>query len=581
MDKIPLLKALRNDRWVRPFLRKYRWTLVLAISLGVLTFVCAGGLMFTAGYLISRCATMPFNILLVYVPIVLTRAFGIFRPVFHYAERLTSHNWVFKMTSMFRKKLYDSLERDAVFFNSKYRIGDVLGLLSEDVAHIQNLYLRTIFPMLVACGLYLIIVISLGVLTPWMGLLMLVLFGLIIFGIPVWSILVNGARQEQEKQATNRLYSDLTDNVMGITDWVLSGNSGKYMRRHDSDEKKLFSSQRVMHRFNNLRDFVLQMMILLVIISVIAWASYRFGGHWGANWIAAFVLCVFPIDEALVGLPAAAQQTNVYTDSLVRLNKLPEPAKVNRQVPQIKAPYQINVDNVSFKYSPSTKLILERLNLTIMPGEKLAILGRSGTGKSTMASLIRGDLYPTEGKITINGVPTDEFGDHIADYIGVVHQSPYLFNTTVLNNIRLGNEDATEEDVWNVLKRVGLEEKIRQLPDGLNTKIGEAGLIFSGGERHRLSLARILLKDVPIVILDEPTVGLDPLTEQQVIDTFINELAGKTLIWITHHLQGIDAMDRVIFLENGRITMSGTPHELWETNSHYQKLKKADQGLLN
>ena len=117
------------------------------------------------------------------------------------------------------------------------------------------------------------------------------------------------------------------------------------------------------------------------------------------------------------------------------------------------------------------------------------------------------------------------------------------------------------------------------MPDGLNTKIGEAGLIFSGGERHRLSLARILLKDVPIVILDEPTVGLDPLTEQQVIDTFMNELAGKTLIWITHHLQGIDAMDRVIFLENGKITMSGTPQELWENNPHYQKLKKADQGL--
>ena len=433
--------------------------------------------------------------------------------------------------------------------------------------------------MLVACGLYLIIVIALGALTPWMGLLMLILFGLIIFGIPVWSILVNGARQEQEKEATNRLYSDLTDNVMGITDWVLSGNSSKYLQRHDSDEKKLLSSQRKMHRFNNFRDFVLQMLILLVIISLVVWGSYHFCGHWGANWIAAFVLCVFPLDEALAGLPVAAQQTNVYTDSLDRLNSLPEPSKEQQATPQIEAPYQIDIDNVSFQYSSDTEQILQHLNLQIKPGEKLAILGRSGTGKSTLASLIRGDLQPTEGQITINGELTDKFGDQIANYIGVVHQSPYLFNTTVLNNIRLGNEDATEEDVWSVLKRVGLEEKIRQLPDGLNTKIGEAGLIFSGGERHRLSLARILLKDVPIVILDEPTVGLDPLTEQRVIDTFMNELAGKTLIWITHHLQGIDAMNRVIFLENGKITMSGTPQELWENNPHYRKLKKADQGL--
>lgn len=547
MNKIPLLRALRHDRWVRPFLRKYRWTLVLAISLGILTFVCAGGLMFTAGYLISKCATMPFNILLVYVPIVLTRAFGIFHPVFHYAERLTSHNWVFKMTSTFRKKLYDSLEKDAVFFNSKYRIGDVLGLLSEDVAHIQNLYLRTIFPMFVACGLYLIIVIALGVLTPWMGLLMLLLFGLIIFGIPVWSIVINGARQEQEKLATNKLYSDLTDNVMGITDWVLSGNSGKYLQRHGSHEQKLLGSQRAMHRFNNLRDFVLQMLILLVIISLVAWGSYRFGGHWGANWIAAFVLCVFPLDEALAGLPAAAQQTNVYTDSLERLNKLPQPGKATGQAPEIKSPEEIKVADVSFRYQSGEKLVLDHLNLNIKAGEKLAILGRSGAGKSTLATLIRGDLKPTSGGVTLNGYPTSQFGDEIARYIGVVHQSPYLFNTTVLNNIRLGNEDASEDEVWPVLKRVGLAEKIHQLPDGLQTKIGEAGLMFSGGERHRLSLARILLKDVPIVILDEPTVGLDPLTEQRVIDTFINELQGKTLIWITHHLQGIEAMDQVVF----------------------------------
>lgn len=578
MNKIPLIKALRKDRWVRPFLRKYRWTLVLAISLGILTFICAGGLMFTAGYLISKCATMPFNILLVYVPIVLTRAFGILRPVLHYAERLTSHNWVFKMTSAFRKKLYDALERDAVFFNSKYRIGDILGLLSEDVAHIQNLYLRTIFPMLVACGLYVIIVIGLGVLTPWMGLLMLVLLGLVIFGIPVWSTLVNGARQEREKQATNRLYSDLTDNVMGITDWVLSGNSSKYISRHEDDENKLMSSQKAMHRFGNFRDFVLQIMILLIIIALIAWSSYRFGGHWGANWIAAFVLCVFPLDEALVGLPAAVQQTNVYTDSLDRLNSLPEPETEVKAIPPLSSPYEVDIKNVDFRYSKDSKLILDDISLKVKQGEKVAILGRSGSGKSTLASLIRGDLTPTKGTITLNGIPTDEFGDQIAKYMGVMHQSPYLFNTTILNNIRLGNEEASEEEVWKVLKRVGLQKKVNELPNGLETKIGEAGLIFSGGERHRLMLARILLQDTPIVILDEPTVGLDPLTEQQVIDTFLHELKGKTLIWITHHLQGIEAMNQVVFIENGKITMKGSPEELWKTNAHYQELRKADRG---
>ena len=543
MNKIPLLKAMKHDRWVKPFLKRYKWTLVLAITLGIVTFICASGLMFTAGYLISKSATMPFNILLVYVPIVLTRAFGIFRPVTNYFERLVSHNWVLKMTSAFRKKLYDSLEQDAVFFNSKYRIGDILGLLSEDVAHIQNLYLRTIFPMLVAFGLYAIIVIGMGIISPLMGLLMLVLFGLIIIAVPVWSVLVNGARQQLEKQYTNTLYADLTDNIMGITDWVFAGRSADYLQHYDQSEKNVLASQKAMKRFEHWRDFILQVMILLVVVSLIIWGAARFGGHWGgsANWIAAFVLCVFPLDEVLSSLPAAAQETNVYTDSLKRLNELPQPPAPSKVNVEIAAPYHLKITDVYYRYPKTEK--------------------------------------PTSGTVTLNNVPTDEFGDEISNYIGIVHQSPYLFHTTILNNIRLGNEDATEDQVWDVLERVGVAAMIKRLPKGLHTMVDEAGLRFSGGERHRLSLARILLKDAPIILLDEPTVGLDPVTEEKVIETFMEQLQGKTLIWITHHLQGIEMMDQVVFIEDGKISMQGSPAELQKTNEHYRALKMADEGI--
>ena len=120
---------------------------------------------------------------------------------------------------------------------------------------------------------------------------------------------------------------------------------------------------------------------------------------------------------------------------------------------------------------------------------------------------------------------------------------------------------------------------VQNLPKGLDTEVDEAGLRFSGGERHRLALARILLKDTPIVLLDEPTVGLDPVTEQAVIDTFMSQLKTKTLIWITHHLKGIDQMDQVVFIENGRINMQGSPQELWENEKRYRELKRADQGI--
>lgn len=580
LNRLPLLKTLKHDQWVKPFLKHYKRTLVLAISLGILTFVCAGGLMFTSGFLISKSATRPDNILLVYVPIVLTRGFGIFRPVFRYAERLTSHNWVFKMTSEFRKKMYDSLEQDAVFFNSKYRLGDILGLLSEDVAHIQNLYLRTIFPNFVAWGVYTIIVVGLGFISPLMGLAMLVLFGLMIFAIPAWSVVINGARQEYEKQVKNDLYADLTDNVMGIVDWVFAQRNQEYVAEHLNSENKLFATQTALHQFERFRDFLMQLVILAIVLSLMIWGAAKFGGQYGgtANWIAAFVLAVFPLEDALAGLPAAAQETNVYVDSLKRLNQLPPIPQAKTDQLEVQKPLDFKIQNLHYTYPGTSKEVLRGLDLSISAGQKVAILGKSGSGKSTLASLIRGDRQPSTGDVTLAGIPTNNYKDRISKYIGVINQRPYLFNTTILNNLRIGNENATVDDVWQILDQVGLRQMVESLPQGLETMVDSAGLRFSGGERHRLALARILLANTPIVLLDEPTVGLDPVTEREVMDTFFGNLEGKTLIWITHHLQGIDAMDRVIFIEDGELVMDGHPAGLAKTNERYQRLKAIDEG---
>lgn len=580
-NKIPIIKALKHDRWVKPFLHRYKKTLILAIFLGILTFVCGAGLMFCAGFLISKSATRPENILLVYVPIVLTRAFGIARPTIQYFERIVSHNWVLRMTSKFRQKMYDALEKDAALFNSKYQLGDVLGLLSDDISHIQNLYLRSIFPMFVAWGLYAIIVISLGILSPLMGLWMLFTFGLMIFAIPIWSIVINGARQDYEKAAQDKLYVDLTDNVMGVTDWMLAGRSQEFLQLHVDSREKLLDVHQRMKKFERFRNFLMQMLFLLIVISLIIWGAAKFGGQQSllTNWIAAFVLAAFPLNEALAGLPTAAQETNVYQKSLVRLNNLPDPdQKVKEKALSIAAPYNLTIQNIHYTYPHTKKEILRGINLDIHAGEKIAILGKSGAGKSTLAALLRGDRKPTEGQIDLNGIDVTKLGDQMPKYFSVINQKPYLFNTAIANNLRLGNKEASDDQLWDVLDRVGLKKTIEALPEKLETQVEEAGLRFSGGERHRLSLARILLKNTPIVLLDEPTVGLDPITEQAVIETFMKQLNGKTLIWITHHLQGIEKMNQVIFIEDGQIAMQGTPEQLWQ-NSRYRELKKADQGL--
>lgn len=482
LNKLPIFRALKQDRWIKPFLKRYRVTLFWAILLGIVTYVCGAGLMFCAGFLISKSATMPENILLVYVPIVLTRAFGIARPTVRYFERLVSHNWVFKMTSKLRQKLYDSLEQDAVIFNSKYQLGDILGLLSDDISHIQNLYLRSIFPMMVAWGLYAIIVIALGILSPLMGLWMLLVFGLMIFAIPIWTVVVNGARQAYEKNLQDKLYTDLTDDVMGVTDWVLSGRGQEYLSLHKTNAQKLREVRQKMNKFGRLRDFCFQILFLLIVLSLILWGWQKFGGAKtpATNWIAAFVLAVFPMVDAFAQLPVAAQETNLYKDSLDRLNNLPMPKHQNVAEINISAPYEITLQNVHYTYPKTSQSVLNGISLKIKYQEKIAILGKSGAGKSTLASLLRGDFVPQEGSIKLNGIKVNEFGDQISNYFSVINQTPYLFNTTIANNLRLGNEEATDTELWQVLRRVGLDKMVDNLPDGLDTEVDEAGLRFSG-----------------------------------------------------------------------------------------------------
>ncbi len=289
------------------------------------------------------------------------------------------------------------------------------------------------------------------------------------------------------------------------------------MAAHKELETQLRAVDEQMLSFDRRRDFLLQSIFGVIAVALLLWTSIRFPGNHGgaANWIAAFVLCVFPLVDAFAPLPSAAQETNRYKDSIDRFNALPEE---NRQVsmeqpsvPEVTGLVSITVKDLHFQY-PEGKEVLHGLDLTIPAHQKLAILGRSGSGKSTFASLLRGDLQPTQGSITLNDVPVTALSESISDLIGVINQSPYLFHTTVLNNIRLGNESASEEEVWRVLEQVGLKEMVAALPNGLATMVDEAGLRFSGGERHRLALARILLKDTPIILLDEPTVGLDPIT---------------------------------------------------------------------
>ncbi|GEO78770.1 cytochrome bd biosynthesis ABC-type transporter, ATPase and permease component [Companilactobacillus mindensis DSM 14500] len=575
-------KTFKHDTWVKPYIKQYKGLLITALILGLLTSFCAAALMFTSGYTIDKAATHPVNILLIYVPILLTRAFGIGRPVFKYIERLKSHNWVLRVTSDLRTRLYKTLESDASFFTEHHKTGDIMGLLSEDISHLQNLYLRTIFPAVISYLLTLIGSIALGVFNPSFGFFVFLLLFLEVFVVPLISVSVESARRAYQKSVKSDLYVQLTDNILGVDDWVISGRKNDFKNLTAQNITNLDTSQNKSKAFRRNRDFVLQLIFAIMIICFLIFTNLTMThDQEQANFVAAVVLAVFPLSDAIIPVSQGFEEWPLYKDSIDRLNSIkPVPNTLPKQVELNPADFEsLKINNITFEYDSNSPILIKNFSQDIHRGEKLALLGPSGIGKTTILQLILGDLRPQQGQISINGFDISQVQANREQLFSVLNQKPFLFNTTLINNVRLGNEKKSDAEVKKALERVGLKDLVESLPDKYETLVGENGSRFSGGEQERIALARILLQDAPIVLLDEPTVGLDPITENDLLETFFNVLSDKTIIWVTHHLQGIKHVDHVVFMNSDKIEMEGAPKELYQTNKHFKELYQMDQGL--
>lgn len=588
MKKTEVTQIIGNT-WVKPYLQQNKKLLWLTVVLGVMTFFAAAALMFTSGYLISKSATRPYNILMVYVPIVLVRAFGISRPVFKYLERMTSHNFVLKILSKMRVRLFKNLETQAVTLKSRFTTGNLLGVLADDLEHIQDLYLRSIFPSVTALVLYILIIIALGFFSIPFALLMLLLLFVLVILVPLVSLLVNRKRLLEMKEVRNGLYQTLTDAVMGVNDWKMSGRQGDFLKSYEAQEQAQDEIEHRMEQFNRWRNFSFQVLVGILTLLMIWFASFNVeAGTFGAVWIAAFVLVVFPLAEAFAPVSEALSHIPNYSNSLKRLNTIEATSGESEEsdgtvLAHLKAASSLTLKmkDVSFSYHGADNRVLTKIHVTFQPGEKVAILGKSGSGKSTMAKLLLGAEVPSSGSVTMNEVEVSTIREDMSAFVAVLQQKPHLFNTTVMNNIRLGNTKASDEEVIEAAKQVQMHDYIMSLPNGYQTSMHELGERFSGGERQRIALARILLQKTPIVLLDEPTVGLDPITERRLLETIFDSLHDKTVIWITHHLVGVEQVDRILFIEQGDIEMEGSHFELLASQERYANLYNLDCPISN
>ena len=561
------------------YMKKYKLAMALTILMGILALLSAAMLTFTSGYLISRASERPENIMMVYVTTVIVRALGISRAVFHYVERLVGHNAVLEILAKMRVLLYEALEPQALFIRERFTTGDLLGTLADDIEHLQDAYIRTVFPTLIGLFVLLYAVIALAVIDWPFALLMALLLGVVAFVYPAWSLFKMKQHQMKAQQAQRTLYTTLTDAFLGMQDWLISGRSHEFITSFLGQAKEADKLERTLGHWQQSRNLQLQLITGVFVIIVGLWAGNQAAeGVILPTYIAAFTLVVMPILEGLIPMSHAIERIPVYESSLQRINAIKREENEAQTVAPTIAHTTIAFQHVQFTYDQATTPAIAHVDLTIQAGEKIAILGQSGAGKSTLVQLLLGNLQAQQGKVTLGDTLTTQFGDTIYDYVSVLNQKPYLFATSVENNIKLGNQQATDEEVANAIAIVQLEDYLSTLPLGIKTQTEETGQRFSGGERQRLALARILLKNTPIVVLDEPTVGLDPITERQLMTTTFQALQNKTIIWVTHHLTMMEEMDRIIFMEEGKIVMIGTHKELFSNNERYRQLYALDYG---
>ncbi|MFT8713716.1 MAG: thiol reductant ABC exporter subunit CydC [Leuconostoc pseudomesenteroides] len=567
-------KLLQNDHWIMPFLRQQKSGLFWSIFLSFMTIFAAGALMFVSGFLISRSAQHPENILIIYVPIVLTRAFGIARPVFRYAQRLVSHNWVLRIVSKTRRQLYESVASTAGSIRGRMQTGDILSLLADDLDRLQNLYLRTLFPLGAGIMLYIFVSIGFGVVNWQFMLWWFFILAIILIVIPLLSLKWNYNGVRRQKALQNQLYTEATDAILGLQDWVLSGRQADLVSRQGKVMSELADVKNKGMKFGWWRDFIIQMLVLLLTITTLIWAGNQFANDRDlVNYIAAFTLAIFPLVDSFVGVNQGVSEASFYEDSITRLNQLPVVKKIESA--PIPTNTTVKFDKVTFAYDDKT--IIDHLDLTIPTGEKIALLGRSGAGKTTILKLLAGDIKPYQGEVTIGGQSVSQLQPKMSELVAVLDQQAYLFDSTILNNVRMGNIHASDEAVAAAIKQAGLQPLIDALPEGYHTQMREAGARFSGGEQQRFALARILLQAAPIVVLDEPTVSLDPKTEHDVLTQIFSVLQDRTIIWVTHHLTGIENVDKVYFLEAGKFVLSGKPSILRDESERFKQLLLMDQ----
>jgi len=575
-------KLLKN---LSPFIRLFRphyRRMSLGTFLGWLAVMASVGLLGLSGWFISAAALAGLSLGTAYLfnffyPSIGVRLFAFTRTLSRYAERTVSHDATFRMLATLRVWFYRKIEPLAPARLMQYRSGDILNRIVADIETLDNLYVRVLSPSVSAFFTILAVVLFLAVFDVWIAgiaLLFLLISGII---LPLAAARSGAKIGPQLTLSTSRMRMRVVEGIQGLSELMVFGTWYKQIAALEKESKALIHSQGQMSRIRGLSLAGTTLLTGMAILICLYIGVHQVGRGLldGAN-LALVGFAVLASFEALSPLPAAYQYLGQTKEAGARLLEMVDalPDVIYPDISRTPVEhFPIHFNSIDFRYGDSDPWVLEGFDLHIEQGQRVAILGETGTGKSTLFNLLVRFWDPIRGSIQIGSHDLKTFSESdLRKTIGVVSQQTHLFHATLRKNLLMARPEADESVLKSALEKAQLRDWVESLPQGLDTWIGEGGSGLSGGQARRLSLARMFLQDAPIWVLDEPTEGLDRITERKMMQALFQASQAHTLLLITHRTTDLEQFDDIILMDQGQIVARGEHEELLNSSKRYGEL---------